>query len=332
MKTVLYAKDLKEVALAIQYPQNFLVDNGAGIVEREFSGRVVGIEGFYRELFLENIYVGYGSLQLKNDLELIFESNFEAVVMRFMLQGNTLSRDHENYHQFSFAANQSNIVYANGFHGKALVARQPQGIMVFDIKLPASFFIKYLPEESKQLYQFLKHIDTQITSPVSQHNYYITPQMYLVIQGIIHCKRTGIFKKMFIESKVIELLMLQLEQIISTEYKICSISKQDQEKMYAVREIISKNLDKSTSLIDLARKVGTNEFTLKKGFKEVFGTTVFGYWNDLKMQAARQMLLNENVSISQVAEKTGYKNPQHFTVAFKRKYGITPGKLKQGKL
>jgi len=329
MKTKLYAQDLEEIVLENKYPRNYSVDNETGIIEKEFSGHLIGTQGFYREMFLENIHIGYGNLQLKNDLELIFESDFETVEMHFLLQGDTLSKDHESFHHFNFTTNQSNIIYANGFRGKAQYAYQPKGIKVFEVNLIPSFFTKYLPEESKQLYQFLKHIDTQTTTTVSQHNYQITPQMYLIIYDIMQCNRTGIFKKMFIESKVIELLMLQLEQIINCECQICSISKRDQEKMYAVREIIRKNLDKSSTLIDLARKVGTNEFTLKKGFKEVFGTTVFGYWNDLKMQMARQMLLNENVSISQVAEKTGYKNPQHFTTAFKRKYGITPGKLKQ---
>ncbi|HAS40778.1 MAG TPA: AraC family transcriptional regulator [Microscillaceae bacterium] len=329
MKTILYAQDLEEIVIENKYPQNYLVDNETGIVEKQFDGNLIGIGGFFRETFLENIHIGYGNLRLKNDLELVFESDFETVEMHFLLHGDTISLDNENFHQFNFATNQSNIIYANGFCGKALFAGKSQDILIFEINLNPAFFTKYLPEESKQLYQFLKQIDTQTTSVVSQHNYQITPQMYLIIQDIIHCNRTGLFKKMFIESKVIELLMLQLEQIISCECQICSISKKDEEKMYAVREIIRKNLDKSTTLIDLARKVGTNEFTLKKGFKEVFGTTVFGYWNDLKMQIAKQMLLNEDVTISLVAEKTGYKNPQHFTTAFKRKYGITPGKLKK---
>lgn len=332
MKKTLHMRDLDEIALETQAPQNFLVDNETGMVERTFSGHQIGIDGFYQELFLENMHVAYSNLQLKHDLELFFESDLEAIVMRFLLRGNTLSLDNKNDYQFSFSTNQTNIVYANGFYGKAQFASKPQDFLVFGIKLRPSFFIKYLPEQSKQLYQFLKHIDTQTTSAVSPYNYQITPQMCLTIQDIMYCNRTGIFKKMLIESKVMELLMLQLEQIISAEYRICSISKKDQEKMYAVREIISKNLDKSTTLIDLARTVGTNEFTLKKGFKEMFGTTVFGYWNDLKMQVAKQMLLSENVSISQVAEKTGYKNPQHFTVAFKRKYGITPGKLRRSRL
>ncbi|WP_299466298.1 AraC family transcriptional regulator [uncultured Microscilla sp.] len=332
MKTKLYAQDLEDIVLENKYPRNYFVDSETGIVEKEFSGDLIGTKGSYREIFLENIHIGYGHLQLKNDLELVFESDFETVEMHFLLQGDTLSKDKESFYQFNFTTNQSNIIYANGFRGKAKYVYQSKSIRIFEVNLIPTFFTKYLPEASEQLYQFLKHIDTKNTTTVSQHNYQITPQMYLIIQDIIQCNRVGIFKKMFIESKIIELLMLQLEQIINCECQVCSVSKKDQEKMYAVREIIHKNIDKSTTLIDLARKVGTNEFTLKKGFKEIFGTTVFGYWNDLKMQIAKQMLLNENAPVSRVAEKIGYKNPQHFTVAFKRKYGITPGKLKQQRL
>ena len=90
-------------------------------------------------------------------------------------------------------------------------------------------------------------------------------------------------------------------------------------------------LEQHTTPANLARQAGTNEFTLKKRFKEIFGTTVFGYWNNLKMEKARHMLLHEDVPVSLVAEKTGYKNQPHFSTAFKKKYGIFPGKLKGNK-
>ena len=74
--------------------------------------------------------------------------------------------------------------------------------------------------------------------------------------------------------------------------------------------------------------MGTNQQTLKKGFKELFGTTIWGYYNNLRMETAKDLLINQEKSIAEVADNIGYKNPQHFTVAFKKKYGILPSILK----
>ena len=123
--------------------------------------------------------------------------------------------------------------------------------------------------------------------------------------------------------------MLQLEQIADhTCHAPPGIKKHELEKLYAVREIISNHISESFSLTELAQQVGTNEFTLKKGFKELFGTTVFGYWNELKMEWAKQMLSEDGLTVTEVSEKIGYKNPQHFSTAFKRWYGFSPGELK----
>lgn len=79
---------------------------------------------------------------------------------------------------------------------------------------------------------------------------------------VINFNRKGVFK-------------IFLEEDVSTN----TLKKENIDKMNAVREFIVKNLNETTSLIDLAHQAGTNEFTLKKGFKELFGTIVFGFWN-----------------------------------------------------
>jgi len=69
------------------------------------------------------------------------------------------------------------------------------------------------------------------------------------------------FKKIYLEAKISELFLLQLEQIFSNETSKYSLIKKDEEKIYVVREFIVNNLDKNHSLIELAHHVGTNDFT-----------------------------------------------------------------------
>ena len=83
------------------------------------------------------------------------------------------------------------------------------------------------------------------------------------------------------------------------------------------------------SLIELVELSGLNDFKLKRGFKELFGTTVFGYLFDLRIERAQEMLREGKQSIAEISFHIGYKNPQHFTAAFKRKFGYLPSEIKQ---
>lgn len=94
--------------------------------------------------------------------------------------------------------------------------------------------------------------------------------MMNVLNEIVDCTRTGIYKRMYLEAKVIELLMLQLEQFAAHDCRVfCSLKPADIDKMHYARQIILQGINNPCSLIDLARQIGTNEFNLKKGFKEI---------------------------------------------------------------
>jgi AraC-like DNA-binding protein len=82
------------------------------------------------------------------------------------------------------------------------------------------------------------------------------------------------------------------------------------------------------TLSELAKAVGINEYKLKKGFKETFGNTVFGYLADTRLELARIELFEKKKSVSQLAFELGYSSIQHFSNAFKKKFGVSPGRLK----
>ncbi|MEE9362234.1 MAG: helix-turn-helix domain-containing protein [Cellulophaga sp.] len=46
------------------------------------------------------------------------------------------------------------------------------------------------------------------------------------------------------------------------------------------------------------------------------------------MEEAKKMLLEQNLSINEISDRIGYKNPQHFSTAFKRKFGMIPSRIK----
>ena len=79
-------------------------------------------------------------------------------------------------------------------------------------------------------------------------------------------------------------------------------------------------------LKELAREVGLNEYQLKAGFKNIYGSPVFQFLTDYKMEHARKLLDSGTYKVNEVGFMVGYSNSSHFIAAFKRKFGITPKK------
>lgn len=61
------------------------------------------------------------------------------------------------------------------------------------------------------------------------------------------------------------------------------------------------------------------------GFKEVFGTTVFGYVRQQRLEKEKRLLEMEKISISEASSLVGYSNFSHFATLFRKTYGMNPG-------
>lgn len=282
--------------------------------------------GFYHEISFANVHISFGNISLSNRLELYLESDFDSVEMHFTLKGKSKTISGNFQKTVEFDSYQHNIIYAHHMEGR-MEFEGPE-MYLFEINLAPEFFKKFLPEHSGLFELFRNSIERQNSALIQTEHNRITQEMYHILNDIIHCNRKGTFKRIYLEAKVSELLLLQLEQFFDNGILPSSLQKKDIEKMYAVRDYIMNNLAIDNSLNDLAHLVGTNEFTLKKGFKELFGTTVFGFWNDLKMEQAKRMLLDSDLNISEISDSIGYKNPRHFSSAFKRKFNILPSKIR----
>ncbi|MEH2253299.1 AraC family transcriptional regulator [Nostoc sp.] len=154
-----------------------------------------------------------------------------------------------------------------------------------------------------------------------------TPAMQQALQQILNCPYQGSFKRMYLESKVLELLVLQFDQLLGKQKpssSTLSFRSTDIERLHLAKAILQRELKHPPSLLELARLVRLNDFKLKQGFRHLFGTTVFGYLQTCRMEQAKQLLSARELSIAEVAHYVGYASPSQFCHAFKRHVGMTP--------
>ncbi len=172
--------------------------------------------------------------------------------------------------------------------------------------------------------QMIRNTITGIYNPSNP----IHPAMFLVLHQIQNCPYQDSLRQVYLESKVLELLVLCSEQLFSTESNGHSrLRAQDIDKIHYAKEILLENMEMPPSLLELAKRVGLNDFKLKKGFREVLGTTVFGFLREQRMEKARLLLEEGKMNVTEVLYDVGYNSPSHFTFEFKKRFGITPSSL-----
>jgi AraC family transcriptional activator of pyochelin receptor len=133
-------------------------------------------------------------------------------------------------------------------------------------------------------------------------------------------------KRLYFESVVLQLLCYQCEQLFPLKQltEPASVKLSERDKLFHARDILLARLGDPPALSVLARECQSNEFSLKKGFKELFGTTVFGFVLQERMKNARYALHVGEKTISEIAYELGYAHPQHFHRVFKKCFGLTP--------
>lgn len=278
-------------------------------------------KGEYSIAKLEDVRLVYVQATILEEMRVPIEIKENRVLLYFCLEG-AFSASSNVFDEFSFIPGTHNVLYTHPL--KAQFHFIPGTYEAFYITLPFDDFNKYFPKSESIFENFHRQMKAGYFSLLRENPGILNVQIFRVIREIREFTKDTEFRDIFLKGKLMELLSIQLEELCTINNTSSPIRKDILEKMYAVRDFIGQNLSENYSLHDLAQEVGTNEYTLKHEFKELFGTTVFGFWHGLKMEKAMELLQKREKSIAEISEFIGYKNPQHFSTAFKRNFGVTP--------
>lgn len=148
-------------------------------------------------------------------------------------------------------------------------------------------------------------------------------------QGVEH-----LFKELFVlpechrnylmKLKVAEILLYLMSNIDYRQSDIIYFTKTSVDKIKEARRIILDSIDRHITVRELSQTVGMNVTDLEKGFKRVYGCTVFAYSKQCKMQKARELFTDPALSVLDVALHCGYANAGKFSRAFRAAFDISP--------
>lgn len=200
--------------------------------------------------------------------------------------------------------------------------------------------IFYFRFTSFYLGQFLKSKfpDTQAEQILSfqynkkvSHTIPLCSRSKIVLQTLMNHRYTDSLENIFLNAQIQTLLLYSLDCMFGEKEEIftCKFlaNEDDRVKIIKAREILLQRIGEPITIKELARKVTTNECYLKKGFKEMFGTTIFDFYQGQRMEHAKYLLYDKGLSVTDVSALLGYSSISHFSTAFKKHTGLKPCEL-----
>lgn len=200
--------------------------------------------------------------------------------------------------------------------------------MYFLIALSKDYYFNLIDRHSILHEDFVKEIENGRFTSFATEDFFVTLEMRRVIDDMVNCRQEGELKRIHTEARILELLMYQLEQLSGREQEQELIRGDDILKLEQVREVLGERYATPPTQRELSREVGLNEFKLRRGFKEYFGITVYDYITRLRMEKARELLLDQGKTISEVSSIVGFSHQNNFSIAFKKYFGIPPSELR----
>ncbi|WP_103071815.1 helix-turn-helix domain-containing protein [Aquimarina sediminis] len=284
-----------------------------------------------REILLNGIMINIVSEDFTAPVTFEVEHDFPYIKVHFEIEG---------YSQYIPNNSKSVPVIIKSGHYNFFYLPEVKGTLTYNTKTRKSFEIVVTEEYLKEIFKdnfykvstgFGEALKNEEPFTMFSQNEPIPPNLLLIIDDIIFCSYQKEIKQVYIESKIKEIFSHLFSEINleKSRKQIHKLNKVELDQILNAERILKENMGNSLTVEKLAMLTGLNQHKLKRQFKSVFNEPIFSYLTNVRMDKAKKMLTTEEMNVSEVAYAVGYKNPQHFTAAFKKKFNYLPSELKK---
>ena len=176
-----------------------------------------------------------------------------------------------------------------------------------------------LPEKSLVLQSLLQNTQPLVFEQM------IYPALQKIVDEILSEPVNENFKLFFLRVKAEELicrLLIELEK--RDEKQLVSLNNQDIQTLYKVKEQMLEHLETPPVIKELAVFASMSPTKLKRLFRQIFGNSIFNYYQAFRMKEAAFLLKEQKLSVSDVGNHLGFTNLSHFSKVFKDHMGMKP--------
>lgn len=304
--------------------------NTKSINEKENRFDFEFIDGDEKEITLNGIKIFFGEMYIDSTLQLETKHDQPFLSIEFQIEGDASYKPNkEGSIPFSIRSGQYNFYYMPNIDGVMTVEK---GKRKYFTLLFVEDYIKHLFKNNFYTVSTIFGEALKAKTPflMFDESKTIPLKLYEIIMDIANCCYEKEIKEVYIHSKITEIFSYLFSEIKALESpkKNIKLKEYDISLVKKAEKIVRKNLSSPLTIDELAQQTGSNKFKLKRDFKLVYNESIFSYASRFRMEKAKELLIENKLAISEVAYAVGYKNPQHFTVAFKKKYNCLPSSLR----
>jgi AraC-like DNA-binding protein len=159
-------------------------------------------------------------------------------------------------------------------------------------------------------------------------------RMVRAVNQLLACPFTGGARRAFVRSRYLEILASIYQAAVGMPAERVdtgvSVTPATADAIGRAARRVASRLDRMGSLDEIARDVGISRTRLTHGFRTLMGTSVEAYWQQCRMNYARDRLCHDRIPVSQLAQQLGYAELASFSRAFARAFGTSPSRIRSG--
>lgn len=218
-----------------------------------------------------------------------------------------------------------------------LVWSQPKGVDISEWTAPRAreqfIIVSMRPEFLAQTFlpsgvalpEPLRAFASSCAEKINYCQHPLSSQTFEVATRLINDQHVGPLALVYTEA-------LALELVCQAVASLCALTGAPAERytdrelkcLHAARAILMRQFTPAPTIDKLARSVGMSKSILTKGFKAVFGETIFDFSLRCRMRHALMLIRDQGASVERAGEAIGYAHPTSFTTAFRRHFGMRP--------
>ncbi|MBP1225658.1 helix-turn-helix domain-containing protein [Flavobacterium sp. 1355] len=252
----------------------------------------------------------------------------DDAVLTFLIDGKINSNYEGIGQHFQIRSKSCSFVYGPNDNEHEVLG--PQYIDSIAIGINKKIFVDLLQDEDRWMEEIINKMEKKQPFSFSKDTYKLTPEMFSILQKIRDTPYLDSMRILYIQGLMSQLLLLQFMEIRASEHTYYNLALKDADikKIQELKIYLDQHYLEDVTLDYLARTSGLNTFKVKTGFKALHNKSVFEYIRTKRMEYALSLLLDGGQNISNIAYIVGYEHVQHFSTAFKKHFGVSPGKFK----
>jgi len=159
----------------------------------------------------------------------------------------------------------------------------------------------------------------------------LTPAMRQVLTELRNPPAARNLQRLFYQVRAQQLIYLLMERLNERQgLPARNNNSAEIAKVFKARQILTGDLAAPPTIAELAKEVLMSESQLKQVFREVFGVSIYQYFQNARMEKAKELLADQTRTVKEVGYELGFTNIGHFSRLFERAYRVKPKKFQMG--